>query len=367
MKICILTQPLARNYGGILQAYALQRVLRDMGHDVTTLRFPPLIYTAPSKCNLYWQTFRRFLSKLRGNKSILFANPTRQSLYSFQINTEIDRFISQNIKYLCVNAPLKSTDVPAFDAYIVGSDQVWRPAYSPCLTNFYLDFLSETCVKRFAYAASFGVDTWETDSDTTKIIRPLARQFNRISVREETAINLCKQYLDVEADLMPDPTLLLSGKDYLSLAFRDHSSIEKQKYIAAYILDKNAAKWSLLDKISAKKGLPIKTIGNFNWTNGQDSIEDWLLGIANAEYVVTDSFHGTVFSLLFHKDFLTINNVGRGSSRFNSLLGELGLMNHIVQMDSNLSWEEKPIDYDRVQAILEIKRQQGLSFLKGIS
>ena len=366
MRICILTQPFGSNYGGLLQAYALQKVLQNMGHDVTTLRFKPLLYKAPSTWNLYWQTFRRLLSRLRGNKNIIRCNPTTESAYYFEVCRELERFIDTNIHYLRVDTPVDRKKLPEFDLFLVGSDQVWRPVYSPFLLNFYLDFLGDSDAKRVAYAASFGVDVWETDEDTTQIIRPLAQRFDAISVREDSGIRLCKDYLGVDASVMPDPTLLLTKDDYLDLANTLHVPSHNKPYIATYILDPHEDILRLTEQFSHEKHLPIVKLGQFNWAAGADSVESWLTGIANAQYVITDSFHGTLFSLIFQKDFITFNNSNRGHSRFSSILTALNLNDRLIEPDTMKTLVIDPIDYSRVSLVLATLREKGLAYLKNL-
>lgn len=362
MRICILTQPLGANYGGILQAFALQKVLKDMGHQVTTLRFTPKTDWVPSGIKKKILTIRRFISKyLKGNKSIAYCNPDKQTEYAYK---ELNRFLDERMDCLNVTAPLSDDKLPSFDAYIVGSDQVWRPAYSPCLPNFYLDFLTDASVKRIAYAASFGVNTWEADQQMTDIIRPLAQRFDAISVRETSGIDLCNKYLGVKAELMPDPTLLLSRADYQDLC--EPEPRQRQPYIAAYILDKGDREQHYLDSLSKATGLPVKMIGQLEWATSTDSIEHWLGELSRAEYVVTNSFHGTVFSILFERSFYTIPNSARGASRFETLLEALGLQDRLLGARTR---EEpvltlKPIDYKNVNKAVDMLRQQGLSYLR---
>ena len=304
---------------------------------------------------------------MKGNKNIIKSNPERQGEYYYEVCKDIQSFINNNIQTLKVKAPLSLSQLPEYDIYIVGSDQVWRPKYSPCLTNFYLDFLGQKDVKRIAYAASFGVDEWETDPKTTEIIRPLIKKFDKITVREKAAVKLCRDYLDVDAELMPDPTLLLTKEDYLSLADKGVSLKPGDKYIACYILDENEDERAFIDRISTDKELPIKNLGSFNWTDGKESIEQWISDIANAEFVITDSFHGTVFSLIFQKDFVAIQNTSRGVSRLISLLEELGLLDHLVESNSlSTHFFATPVNYRIVSEKLEHKRIKGLCFLNNI-
>jgi len=361
MKICILTQPLGANYGGVLQAYALQKVLEDMGHTVTTLRFPVLLPWIPKGYKKPITTLLRFASKyLKGNKSIACCDPDRQTRYAYQ---ELFRFVDSHIRCMPVSAPVSRKMLPDFDAYIVGSDQVWRPLYSPFLPNFFLDFLADAPVKRIAYAASFGVDTWEADEEMTAIIRPLAQRFDAISVREESGVALCEEFLGVQAEVMPDPTLLLTAADYLRLCPAQEN--KQEAYIAAYILDRGDRENSFIDRISTVMGLPVKNIGDLDWSIHSDSVESWIEGIAHASFVITNSFHGTIFSLLFKRDFCSIVHNGRGASRFTSLLRTVGIQDHLIDETQleHYTPSNKPIDYEEVMTILSGIREKGYSFL----
>lgn len=358
MKICILTQPLESNYGGILQAFALQKVLRDLGHDVTTLRW------LPSRRKTLVVTARRFLSKyLKGNRRYAYCNPNRQIRFTCK---ELSRFVDEHMQCLVKRAPLSANSLPDFDAFIVGSDQVWRPMYSPCLPNFYLDFLKNSPVRRIAYAASFGVDTWETDETTTAKVRPLAQKFNAISVREQSGVRLCADYLGVKACVMPDPTLLLKSEDYLELCKSEER--EAQPYLAAYILDAGDREREFAERVAGSMGVPVKYFGKLDWTKQSESLESWLGNIANASYVITDSFHGTVFSIVFRKNFLSVVNTNRGASRFTSLLESLGLQSRLIdksQLEDYIP-DAHDIDYSAPETALREMRNKGLSFLRQI-
>ena len=364
MRICILTQPFSLNYGGLLQAFALQKALIRMGHEVTTLRFPPPTYKHPNKYGLYWITFKRLLSKLRGNPYIIRINPESQSKYRYIVSEQIERFININIRYISVDKPLKLGDYSDFDAYLVGSDQVWRPAFSPCLKNFYLDFLGEKKVKRIAYAASFGVDTWEADEITTPILQKLIQRFDKVSVREISAIELCRKYLNITATQQCDPTLLLQKEDYSTLCKEPVPTVTP--YIASYILDSNPLIESHIQEFAQSRNLNVQKIGQFNWHTGADSMESWLMGIANAEFVVTDSFHGTVFSLIFQKQFTTILNKDRGTTRITSLLSQLNLTDRISSIETIEEPYDISIDYRCVSQLMGTIRENGLLFLQSI-
>ena len=364
MRICILTQPLDKNYGGLLQAYALQRVLREMGHEPTTLRLKPLYAFTASRAELYWKTFRRFLSRLKGNKNVKYFNPDAEWHYNRRCNPSMELFINEELDVLEADIPLDLRKLPAFDAFIVGSDQVWRPVFSPRLTNFYLDFLGDQPVRRIAYAASFGVDTWEATEKLTERIRPLAQRFDRISVREASAIDLCREHLGVEAVLVPDPTLLLTREDYLTYIVDSQDvQVPSKPYLATYFIDHNDRKTALVSDFARKHGLSVVDAGQFDWASGRDPVAHWLACVADADYVVTDSFHGTVLSLLFRKDFITFDNGWRGSSRFHTLLGAFDLTDRLVDADKVSEILIPPVNQEDLSRQLALQQGRGIAFL----
>ncbi len=364
MKIAILTQPLCNNYGGILQNYALQTVLRRMGHQPVTLNTstPKASYT-PHR--LVLSCCKRWLKKyIYSDPSILFVNPLKQSRKAVELATEHKRFMEQHIAVEQVELPLMPDFCKAHDyeAYVVGSDQVWRPRYNRQLANFYLDFTQGANVRRIAYAASFGVDEWEATEPMTERLKTLAQSFDAISVREQSGVALCDKYLHSLATWVLDPTMLLTAGDYKDLAEKHNGKkVAQQEYIAAYILDINKQKETQLAQLSQQTRLPIRYIGRMTTTD-YPSIESWLNGIANAKYVVTDSFHGTLFSIIFRKQFLAIGNLARGNARFESLLSMFGLegrMTDIISADQLVA----DIDYVAVDAILSAEQNRAIEFL----
>ena len=295
MRICILTQPLESNYGGILQAFALQKVLRDLGHDVTTLRW------LPSRRKTLVVTARRFLSKyLKGNRRYAYCNPNRQIRFTCK---ELSRFVDEHMQCLVKRAPLSANSLPDFDAFIVGSDQVWRPMYSPCLPNFYLDFLKNSPVRRIAYAASFGVDTWETDETTTAKVRPLAQKFNAISVREQEGAELLEQMTGRRAEVMPDPVCLLSRNEWNEIAGK---APEGEPYLLCYFIGENTGYWDKVRALQQETGLRVLVmpVTAESYRSGYELLdgagpEEFLAAVRDASCFCTDSFHGLVFGTIF--------------------------------------------------------------------
>jgi polysaccharide pyruvyl transferase WcaK-like protein len=366
MKIAILTLPFRHNYGGLLQAYALQKVLTKMGHQVWTGDRS----AEPVKRSL-WVRFKNLLCFLIRERKFIVRNLTASVLSTNQ-------FIKSNIRLIAPGSNAKDFfSQYGFDAYIVGSDQVWRPCYSPFLYNCFLDFTKDAEVKRIVYAASFGSDEWEFTPEQTARCAALLKKFDAVSVRETTGIQLCEEHFGVKAKQALDPTLLLTEEDYRSLIEKNPTK-KCEKDIVAYILDMNIDKQQILSDISIE--LPYKRTlitlypysqepkGNLYQNKYYLSVESWLTQISKADFVITDSFHGCVFAILFNKPFVAIENEVRGSTRFHSFLNLLDLQDRMVNSYSDFVGKKthlihNPIDYDKVNSILNIKRNESMQFL----
>lgn len=369
-RIAILTQPLGGNYGGVIQNYALQQILLRKGFEVETVNRvakESWLYNILFKIknHLYHKPkgrFKRIFSK-RENKIV------KEEIYRF-IDTKM--FVSENID---TTSKLREYfKIKRCDTVIVGSDQTWRPSYSPNIYNYYLDFLkNDEKLKKIAYASSFGVDKWEYSQIETRKVKKLVKNFGAISVREKSGIDLCKNYLGVESEFVLDPTLLLKREDYIALFNIENR--EKREGVFSYLLDKNDTKVNVLEDIAKHLGKKIfynqpkrSMNDNINFTKIEDyvypSLESWLASFYDADFIVTDSFHGTVFSIIFNKPFLAIVNEDRGASRFHSLLKELELEDRLISDVRNLELKAREnIDYCRVNKKLEELRERSESFL----
>lgn len=341
MRIGILTLPLHTNYGGILQAYALQTVLKRMGHEVVIIDEPIRQLKSSNK-----RIFKRVVKKILGRTTTIFWEK-----YSFEnypiVSQNINKFINQYLSRIVVNSPLelKETD---FDAIVVGSDQIWRPKYYSEICNAFLDFAKDwKHLRRIAYAPSFGTDRWVYTEEQTKQIAELLHMFDAISVREESGIDLCQRHLGVKAILVLDPTMLLSKEDYCNLINKSDTEAPSGGLLK-YILDESDQLTELLSFISNEKQIDafsVKAKSFLEGSKAQDcicpSIETWLRGFRDAKFVVTDSFHACVFSMIFNKPFCVVGNKSRGLARFNSLLK---MFNQDFRMvDSLLEYQERAI------------------------
>ena len=372
MKIAIMTQPLGKNYGGMIQAWALQQVLKRAGHEPVTI---------DRQVDAKGPTYRtarfgyRLLQKISGKRNAP-VNIERYFSEILQHNYEFIRMHLSISERLDSTARLKGHfELGQYDAVIVGSDQTWRPRYSPNIYNFFLDFLQGSDIKRIAYASSFGVDRWEFTEEQTQRCIPLARQFGAISVRESSGVELCRKHLGVEATHVLDPTLLVKRQAYEALFEQKETPIRQGIY--TYILDQ--ANWKDQVVETVKKALskhqysnqPKASLSSLCSSNLEDYImprlEDWIKGFAEADFVITDSFHGTLFSIIFNKPFISLVNPSRGASRFYSILQELGLSNRLLNRydsDAVAKILIEKIDYEDVNSRLDFLREEAGRFLK---
>jgi hypothetical protein len=372
MKIAIFTQPLGRNYGGIMQAWALQQVLKRQGHEVVTIDrqqdVPSLLYKIARYC------YRVFMNAL-GNRRM--AVNLEKCLPYIQKNTL--KFISDNISIsekIDSTVQLKSHfDNAEYEAVVVGSDQTWRPKYSPKIENYFLDFLNGKEIRRIAYASSFGVDYWEYTEAQTRLFSFLVKQFDAISVREASGLELCQRCLGVEAQHVLDPTMLLDKEDYTHLIGKERLK-NKNQGVFVYFLDKTAEKLLIAKKASEDTCEHIYSaqakfaVGDNVAANIDDYVmpdpRDWLAGFANAKYVLTDSFHGMVFSIVFNKPFVAIVNPKRGASRFYSLANKLGLESRLVYENSDVDIGaiiNKDLNFKNVNASLCELKSNSANFI----
>lgn len=366
MKIGILTHPLMYNYGGILQNYALQCVLKDFGHEVLTIDRRPIFKYGISAYALL-SYFRRVLNNTpkhlvtRWNPNL----PINQAEYEVA-SSNINSFIRNNIDctVACFDGDLgKIDDMYRFDCYVVGSDQVWGPGCCPLM---FVDFSKRSDVLKIFYAASAGKITWMDVPEKMEDCLRLSKQFRAISVREEDLRNSAEAVLSRQVNVVLDPTMLLDANRYFA---NGQLPAYNNNHIFAYILDEDSIKRDCISKASTLLGAPL--VSGFTINNGRriktalPAVEEWLEKMYGAKYVVTDSFHGCVFAILFEKQFSVIVNKQRGQNRFFTLLSKFGLLDRIVS-DGNsiLKNIDTPIDYKLVKALLSEEREKSLHFIK---
>lgn len=367
MRIGIITLSLHTNYGGILQAYALQTVLEKMGHKVTLIDkgFPPKVSLLGYGKRVIKESLKKILGLSNFRWHWIFfqkdeMEAEHQLTYIF-VNQHINRKIQHNL--YCI-------EEREYDGFVVGSDQIWREQHYHPIENAYLDFTQGWDVKRVAYAASFGTDDWEYSPIQTQKCSALLKKFNAVGVRESSGVLLCKKYLNSNAQHVLDPTLLLSPKDYIDNL--NISDFKKSKGdFLVYILDMTDEKKKIVDYISKKYHL-IPFYVNSKCDDKlcelndriQPPVEVWLRGFYDAKFVFTDSFHACAFSINFNKPFLVYGNKERGMSRFVSLLSEFGLNNQLIDSyDEAKNRMVKNIDWQYINTLLDKNRKESVAFL----
>lgn len=355
-KIGILTLPMGMNVGGVLQAFALNRVVSEMGYDVETLKN---------------YTDRRFSTPI---------------IRLYRIFTEYyqRKFIRRNI----CRSKIVIRDMAGFekvrnvyDVLITGSDQVWRDGCTKEYYYYYYLVFSGESIRKIAYAASFGIgqDEWKWDTERIEKLKLAMSNFTGVSVREKSGVDICRHFYNGKVYHVLDPTMLLSCDTYRALCNNWLKKKQNLKnFLFAYILDDEAGKTHIVQDCAETLSLTIFSISqrkkiknlfllkDFNISHYMfPSVEYWLAKLGSADFVVTDSFHGVVFSILFNKQFIAIANKDRGKERFDSLLQMFGLQDRLINDYEDYkrhNWSM--IKYDAVNDILMHERKKSLTFLK---
>ena len=378
MKIGILTQPLRNNYGGLLQNFALQQVLNGMGHQAETVDW--MDECSPLRTMLS-RAKKTLLSYIRKGVEAPRYKPPAEEVAVISRNTRlfVERYIRVCPMHVARREDFLSVDnMFGYDGYVVGSDQVWRPGYNAFLTSMFLDFVRRKDVRRVAYAASFGTSDWEFSPQMTVECGRLSKRFDLITVREDSGVSLCREHLGVNASLVLDPTMLLNRGDYEQLVADEHAP-KSVGTLLYFILDPCEEKRRLVQQVSKLSGLqPFTVMPRFyadtcTRQTVKNHIEDcallpvssWLRGFMDAEMTVVDSFHGAVFSIFFNKPFWVIGNSKRGNARFESLLGTFGLQDRMISPGQvNTIDCLRPIDWEKVNLILEREKERSLELLR---
>lgn len=357
-KVGILTFhfPENKNFGASLQSYAGMKMIENLGMDVEIINYNLLKITLRSKI-----------------KRLIFFKDIIDRLVAKEFYSYTEKFLrlGQKINF---NFNLKLLN-KKYDIFIVGSDQVWRAVwFKKVAKHYFFDFVNND-KKKIAYAASFGVDHWEGDEKLTDEIKPLIKRFDHVSVREESGIDICKNIFGVNNVVcVLDPTLMICREDYQPILddWKDKSHLKK-KYIAHMLLDDTEQLKNGSKKIADYLKSEIKYIkGRYKkklWINYfvYNKVSQWLTYLKDTELVITDSFHCTVFSIIFHKKFVVVANPERGIARLETLLGKLGLEDRFFTniddvIESGIL--DKEINYEEVDKKLEVHRKYSMEFLK---
>ena len=361
MKIGILTLPFNNNYGGYLQAYALMTVLKGMGHEVELIYRRLNRHSLKRKLSHVVKTIIKIIIG-REHDSIILNQEKEFRKKGAAIMPFVDTMLIPRTKKIYTTKELKYECGQSYDACIVGSDQIWRPEYVSDISNYFLDFVDEPQTIKLSYAASFGIDNPKYSEREKQICGDLISRFNAVSVREESGIDVIRRFgwNAKNEEVVLDPTMLLDIKEYK----RFLEPIDKD-YVMSYILDMNEEKRSMMEDISKALLLPMINLSIKD--KRLPSMETWLSSLYYAKFIITDSFHGTVFAILFNRPFIVWANKKRGIDRFTTLLKTFGLENRMV-FDNNGVMEliKEKVDWISVNQKLEINRKKSIAFLTNV-
>lgn len=336
MKIALLNLPFDNNYGGNLQRYALIKVLQNYGHDVEHINLK-FRYTLPWYKIPYSYSKRLFIKIFKDKAQPFFIErgQNKQKEYcEYNANIFYNKYIPHTDTVYTIQQIKDSIDGAHFEAVIVGSDQVWRKSMTGSIgfENFFLKFVGDDTVK-IAYSVSLGSSHCEYTSKEVKKIKELYGRFEAVSVREKSALDIFShnEWNMPEAVWTLDPTLLLSQNDYNELIKKSNVADLTNGKIFCYSLDMNDNIKSELDKYG------LDYVKNDLHTSGTVSIEQWLNNIKQSQMVITDSYHGVVFSIIYNKPFRFMGNARRGNDRIDSLFTMLGIDgNNTLDCDWNV-------------------------------
>jgi len=274
-------------------------------------------------------------------------------------------FLNKNIQFKIIkNNFSDELNENNFDFLIVNSDQTWNSIQKQYLYDYgFLKFAENWKTPKFIYATSLGVDYWKYSKNFDKIAKRLLKNFTGISVREIGAVNLVEKHLGIKPVFVLDPTFLIEKKYYLNLIkdYKKNFNLNL-KYLFIYQLDKNSIMEDFINRIAKNLNFTIYRVE----LEKNNFVENFIFGINISSAVITDSFHGTLFSIIFNKPFISFINTFRGRDRFFSLIKTFNLKNRIIfpnkTIEPNYSLLTKPLNLNRT--LLNYLKNVSINYLK---
>lgn len=365
MKAGIVTFNSAHNYGAVLQVYAMQEYLKSLGLDVDVINYRPKEID-----NVYklYNVKRKDPRLIRGiKKAYKFAKVNISERWRLEKRKNFEDFIKNvlNTTKPYTTLPEIQKDFLQYDILIAGSDQIWNTDLTKGFKPAYFLEFGNKDARRISYAASLGNES--IDPKYVLFYKRYLENFDFISVREESMKEILKDLTDKPITRVIDPTLLLDKKVYDNL--KQDTKYKGKDYIYVHYIGNDEKTYEIADQLSRKLGIPVlhnRKKGLFEneldyLFNGRP--EEYISVIENAKYVVTNSFHTTVFSMIYEKDFITIPHATR-PARMQNLLEIAGLSNHLVE-DVRImpKLETLKIDYKDVKKRLLEERKGSIEFL----
>lgn len=363
-KVGIITQHRVVNYGSALQAYALQKKITDLGYSCEVIDYYPERFTPLGM-------LQRIKNKGHAlEKSFLLRMAARVVIMPSYI-VRFHRFHRFIFKYLNLTQKTYTSEEELekenfnYDVFCTGSDQVWNYGWNEKIEYPYFLAFAPKSARKISYAASFGKSELEPfEVDET---RRLLTRYNEVSVRELSGVSIVKRLGIPTCVNVLDPTLLLTGDEWRNIASDKHIC---EKYILTYNLNRNPKIDAYARGLSQQTGFQVRYLTyQFHefYKHGKmccnPNVEDFLSLIDGAQYIITDSFHATAFSLNFNKEFVIVYP-GKYSTRLQSILSILGLTSRVARDEKDMSIISSKIDYAHVNELLATERMRSLAWLK---
>ena len=370
MKLRIVTFHRAYNYGAVLQCYALAETINSLGADCEVLDYWPDVFR-----EVYYMKI-----KYTGVRSTVRAILNKANIYPMlnKRNNNFGKFIKEKIpitklKYGSLSEiKCMSSDI---DAYLTGSDQVWHNKWAEFDPVYFLDFPDANTKKKYSYAASFGMN--EVPSELRSEYKRRLEKFEKISVRENSGVKIVEDLINKKSECNCDPTLLLT-KEYWRRLVKEYND---EPYILVYYTSRSKLLQDSAEKLSKKTGYKVICLpctmdtnvlsGKYDSSRGFEVAasagpNEFLSLIANAKYVLTNTFHGTVFSIIFERKFMTqmiLSNQSK-NMRVSELLEKLGIEGR--ELENGIECIEENVDWTCVCDKIYTLREDSLKYLKSI-
>lgn len=375
-KVGILNVQWVDNYGAVLLAYALQATIDSMGYQAEVVDYRPINISEQKSLS------ERIKNQLRQNgvkgiiqrvvRKVKGKQGSNVNVSSKEKHEKFEAFRRKYLQRSVVCHTLSDFDALDYDIYVVGSDVIWKPdrVKSEESDVYFLNFTKENSCGRIAYAASIGTDDTEQLKAIENKMGALLRKFDCVSVREKTSLPFVQSLWGKNVTWCIDPTMLLERCHYDRLL--KESGLEdtsKDRYIYLYLFENNLEAIELANKYSKALNLPIicqcglpEKIDRLFMHSKDDGPTEFVYRIKNADFVITDSFHGTVFSIIYQKNFITLSR-GKISIRMQDLLERMNLLERYVENPSEWETEITPIDYRETEKIIHFWRTESMDYL----
>lgn len=352
-KVAVVTMNHGYNYGNKLQNYAVKKMYENLDCDVETISFQP-------KNNNKVINNQTFIEKIKKKvRKILYFKREKNRLIKFKKFNQ--KFLNMTDK-IYTSDNYKEIDCNSYDLFSVGSDQVWNSYFWDFSSFYLLDFVDDSN-KKISYAASFGVD--DINPVYKEKFKECLNQFRCISVRELQGKKIIKDLIDKDVPVVLDPTLMVSRKDWIDFSIKPEKN-QPKKYIFTYFLGEvNKERKKEIKEFARKKKLDIITLNDITSRYYDCNPNEMIYLIRNAEYILTDSFHACVFSIIFEKNFYIFDRVSGGknmNSRIETLLTSLEI-HKMGEKDLNIDCN---YDYKKINSKLNNIKDESYKYLYSV-